>query len=156
LRPAESLHIVEAMRHELAHDPFIVQPWTSGVFGASNFPIDDLKRQLDESDFAVLVIGPDVTSRGKRFLASRDNVIFELGLFMGALGRERTFIAQERGRDLKIPSDLFGLGTIRFAPGGQSFGARAKASLTNSRRHTPGHRHHDTSFAIGMGLMVTL
>jgi predicted nucleotide-binding protein len=132
---AESLHIVEAMRHELTHDPFIVRPWTSGVFGASNFPIDDLKRQLDESDFAILVIGPDdkVTSRGKRFLAPRDNVIFELGLFMGALGRERTFIAQERGSDLKIPSDLFGLGAIRFAPKSQSIGARLKAILSRRK-----------------------
>jgi CRP/FNR family cyclic AMP-dependent transcriptional regulator len=119
---SESRPIVEAMQFELAHDPFIVRAWTSGVFEASHFPIDDLKTQLDESDFAVLVIGPDdrVTSRRKRFMAPRDNVIFELGLFMGALGRERTFIVQESGRDLKIPSDLLGLGTIRFEPAAPS------------------------------------
>jgi CRP/FNR family transcriptional regulator, cyclic AMP receptor protein len=115
----ESRTIVEAIAVELSHDPFIVRPWSAGVFGASHFPIDDLKRQLDESDFAVLVIGPDdkVTSRGRRYPAPRDNIVFELGLFMGALGRERVFIAQERGKSIKVPSDLLGLGTIRFDAG---------------------------------------
>ncbi|HWO38456.1 MAG TPA: TIR domain-containing protein [Candidatus Acidoferrum sp.] len=115
----ETLPIVRAIQAELSHDPFIVRAWTTGVFGASSFPIDDLQVQLDESDFAVLVIGPDdkVSSRGSKFLAPRDNVIFELGLFMGAFGRHRTFIVQERGRDIKIPSDLLGLGTIRFDSG---------------------------------------
>jgi CRP/FNR family transcriptional regulator, cyclic AMP receptor protein len=112
----ESRAIVTAIAEELSHDPFIVRSWSDGVFGASHFPLDDLKRQLDESDFAVLVIGPDdkVMSRGRRYQAPRDNIIFELGLFMGALGRERVFIAQERGRSIKVPSDLLGLGTIRF------------------------------------------
>jgi len=115
----ETVPIVHAIQAELSHDPFIVRPWTAGIFGASSFPIDDLRVQLDESDFAVLVIGPDdnVSSRGLKFLAPRDNVIFELGLFMGALGRHRTFIVQERGRDIKIPSDLLGLGTMRFNSG---------------------------------------
>jgi CRP/FNR family cyclic AMP-dependent transcriptional regulator len=124
----ESREIVDAIALELSHDPFIVRPWSAGVFGASHFPIDDLKRQLDESDFAVLVVGPDdkVTSRGRRYQAPRDNIIFELGLFMGALGRERVFIAQERGKNTKIPSDLLGLGTIRFDAGTRSFGTLYK------------------------------
>jgi CRP/FNR family cyclic AMP-dependent transcriptional regulator len=118
---AESRAIVDAMHRELHGDPsFIVRSWAGpSIFGASHFPIEDLKTQIDEADFAALVIGPDdkVRSRGRRFWAPRDNVIFELGLFMGALGRERAFIVQERGRDLKIPSDLYGLGTIRFESG---------------------------------------
>jgi CRP/FNR family transcriptional regulator, cyclic AMP receptor protein len=127
----ESKPIVDAICVELQRDSFIVRPWTSGIFGASHFPIDDLKTQLDESDFAVLVIGPDdkVSSRGASFLAPRDNVIFELGLFMGALGRERTFIVQERGRNLKIPSDLLGLGTIRFESDAPSFSNRVSGLL---------------------------
>jgi CRP/FNR family cyclic AMP-dependent transcriptional regulator len=137
---SESRPIVEAIHLELAHDPFIVQPWTSpGVFQASHFPIEDLMRRLEESDFAVLVIGPDdkVTSRGRRFLAPRDNVIFELGLFMGVLERERTFIVHEAGMELKIPSDILGLGTIRFSPGRRSLRDRVYGFVSRTTAARP-------------------
>jgi CRP/FNR family transcriptional regulator, cyclic AMP receptor protein len=92
--------------------------WCTGVFGASSFPIDDLEVQLGLSDFAVLVCGADdkVKSRGKRSDAPRDNVIFELGLFMGALSRARTFLLVPRGVNVKIPSDLLGLTPLQYDP----------------------------------------
>jgi predicted nucleotide-binding protein len=92
--------------------------WCNGVFGASSFPIDDLEVQLGLSDFAVLVGGADdkVISRKKRSDAPRDNVIFELGLFMGALSRGRTFLLVPRGIDVKIPSDLLGLTPLQYDP----------------------------------------
>lgn len=116
----ESLVIVRAIQSELQHDDFIVQPWASaGFFGASRYPMEDLVRQVRASDFAVLVLGPDdvVLSRERVSDAPRDNVIFELGLFMGALTRERTFIVLPRGEDIKVPSDLLGLTLLSYAPG---------------------------------------
>jgi predicted nucleotide-binding protein len=116
----ESLAIVRAIQSELQHDDFIVRPWTSGgVFGASRFPIDDLERQVRTADFAVFVLGPDdvVVSRKKISDAPRDNAIFELGLFMGALTRGRTFFILPRGEDIKVPSDLLGLNPLTYAPG---------------------------------------
>jgi predicted nucleotide-binding protein len=41
-------------------------------------------------------------------------VIFELGLFTGYLGRERSLIVRQRGTDLKIPSDLAGVTMSTF------------------------------------------
>ena len=46
--------------------------------------------------------------------APRDNVVFEAGLFGGALGSRRTFILHARGA--KLPTDLLGLTTIRYDP----------------------------------------
>jgi CRP/FNR family cyclic AMP-dependent transcriptional regulator len=71
---------------------------------------------VDEADFAALVFGPDdkVMSRKIEEMAPRDNVVFELGLFMGDLKRERTFIVKEHKADIKIPSDLLGLTPITY------------------------------------------
>jgi hypothetical protein len=64
----------------------------------------------------VLVLTPDdwTTSRGERALSPRDNVIFELGLFMGRLGRTRTFIVHQTGAQVKMPSDLAGVTTAQY------------------------------------------
>jgi hypothetical protein len=47
-------------------------------------------------------------------LSPRDNVLFELGLFMGRLGRSRTFILHQRVPAPKIPSDLAGVTTAVY------------------------------------------
>ena len=90
----ESLPIAQAIQSNLDHDDLIVRLWTDGVFGASQFPISELEKQVQEADFAAVILGPDdqVVSRRERTEAPRDNVIFELGLFMGALSHHRTFI----------------------------------------------------------------
>jgi predicted nucleotide-binding protein len=113
----ESLPVVSGIVDGLKDAPFIVRPWTDGVFTASRFPIDDLVAQVGESDFAGLVFGPDdkALSRWRWFDAPRDNVILELGLFMGAISRERAFVISPRDRRVKIPSDILGMSTIQYA-----------------------------------------
>ncbi len=44
----------------------------------------------------------------------RDNVVFEAGLFGGALGIRRTFILHANGA--KLPTDLLGLTSVRYDP----------------------------------------
>lgn len=112
----ESLPIVETLVSGWATPPFIVRPWTGGVFSPSQFPIDDLARQVVSCDFAALVLGPDdqVLSRGITTSAPRDNVLFELGLFMGAIDRARTFFIVPRDEDVKIPSDILGLNPLKY------------------------------------------
>ena len=112
----ESLPIAEAIKSNLEDKDLIVKLWTDGVFGASQFILTELERQVRESDFAVLVLGADdiVESRAEISDAPRDNVIFELGLFMGALSHERTFMVIPRDCDIKIPTDLLGLIPLKY------------------------------------------
>lgn len=113
----ESLPIAREIRSGLRHDDILIRLWADGgVFGASQFPIEDLESQVNAADFAVLVLGPDdkVTSRSETSNAPRDNVVFELGLFMGALSRQRSFIVLPAKEDIKIPTDLMGLTPLRY------------------------------------------
>src|SRR5262249_46203633 len=64
--------------------------------------------------------GDDFTkSRGVETKSPRDNLIFELGLFMGALGRRRAFpiVAPGKNTAVKLPSDLLGNNAV-FLPKG--------------------------------------
>jgi hypothetical protein len=90
--------------------------WSNGIFVLGQGTLESLMNALDDFDFAVMVLSPDdlLETRGQNFASPRDNVLFELGLFMGRLGRERTFILSEEGVDLKLPSDLAGIGRATY------------------------------------------
>src|SRR5713226_7557884 len=70
-----------------------------------------LLEQPERFDFAVMVFGPDdrvVTDKGM-FEVPRDNVVFELGLFMGQLGMGRAFVVVPSGKDqIKVLSNVAG------------------------------------------------
>lgn len=112
----EGLDTARLVEKGLEHDPMVVRIWNNGVFIPSSYAANDLLAESARSDFAVFVVrGDDMTrSRDSESASPRDNVIFELGLFMGALGRERTIVIRPRGVNLKIPSDLLGLTPLDF------------------------------------------
>lgn len=89
-------------------------PWQT-LFAPGSITIDALLAATVKADFAALIISNDdvTTSRHKQEKSPRDNVLLELGLFMGRLGRERTFVIHEKGA--KVPSDLSGLTRIPFS-----------------------------------------
>src|SRR3954447_26802581 len=97
-----------------------VEPWTT-VFNPGVSTLDRLVEPTREVDFAVFVFAQDDwTTRGASPDAAspeaspRDNVVFEAGLFGGALGIRRTFILHANGA--KLPTDLLGLTSIRYDP----------------------------------------
>ena len=116
---SESLPVANAIKNGLSPVTATVNVWTHGIFRPSNFPIEDLERQLELADLAVLVFGADDKVLSRRVLRSapRDNVVFEAGLFMGALRRQRTLIVKSRRIRIKVPSDLFGLTLIEYDEG---------------------------------------
>jgi len=115
----ESLAIAQEIQYLLKHEKLIVQIWTDGVFNASSTPIEDLDKIVREIDFGVVILTPDdkIERRDQRKFGPRDNVIFELGLLVGALGRHRVFMVQPHGIDMNIPSDLTGVNPITFVDG---------------------------------------
>jgi hypothetical protein len=105
--------VEELLAHEL-HGNADIRRWDAGTFEPTKTYIESLEKQTNEADFAVLVLTKDdeQTVRGDSRYVPRDNVIFELGLFIAALGRERTFCVQED--NLKIPTDLMGIESPKF------------------------------------------
>ncbi|HJR97883.1 MAG TPA: TIR domain-containing protein [Actinomycetota bacterium] len=97
-----------------------VDPWTT-VFNPGVSTLDRLVELTREVDFAAFVFArDDWTTKGASPEAAsgeaspRDNVVFEAGLFGGALGIRRTFILHANGA--KLPSDLLGLTAVRYDP----------------------------------------
>lgn len=115
---AEALAVTNELQALFAHDKWNVQKWSEGVFVASSTTVVDLMAQVKKADFAIMVFAADdkVVSRKKQSAVTRDNVVFELGLFMGDLGPERTFVIKPRGVALHLPTDLLGMKTLEYAP----------------------------------------
>lgn len=96
-----------------------VDPWTT-VFNPGVSTLERLVELTREVDFAAFVFAQDDWTRGASPDADagqaspRDNVVFEAGLFGGALGIRRTFILHANGS--KLPTDLLGLTSIRYDP----------------------------------------
>ena len=133
---AEALTIGRAIQSALEHDPILVRVWTDDTFKASRFPVESLELELTKVDFAVLVLSPDdeVISRNIVTGAPRDNLVFELGLFMGALGRSRAFLLHPYGADIKVPTDLSGLTPLTYRTGPDGTNSTEVASACNELR----------------------
>jgi CAP12/Pycsar effector protein, TIR domain len=114
---SEGLDIARALQAALYNEaePVI---WSQGVFGLSGGTLETLLQESDNFDFAVFILSADdlVVKRGQQGNAARDNVLFELGLFMGRLGRDRTFFVYSRTDQLLLPSDLAGVTAASYLP----------------------------------------
>ncbi len=91
--------------------------WDQDVFKPSWYTLESLESQLGVSDFGVFLFTPDDSAkiRGEDHRITRDNVLIELGMFVGALGRKRALIVKPRGAaDLHLPTDVAGLTLIEY------------------------------------------
>lgn len=112
---SEGIEFARAIRGLLA-DVAEVTLWNEGFFRPGNTFIDTLVNALPRFDFAALILTADdlIQSRDVESMGPRDNVLFELGLFMGRLGRARTFLVHQSKADLKIPTDLSGVTAAEY------------------------------------------
>ena len=111
----EGLAIAYALQAELDQ---VCEPavWSQGIFEPTGTTMGSLLEVARGSDFAVLVLTPDdpVLNTGAEVSVARDNVVFELGLFLGTLGSRRVFIVRPRDLDLKLPTDLAGVTCLGY------------------------------------------
>jgi predicted nucleotide-binding protein len=135
LSSAEALDVAREIQSALAHDVLCVV-WTDGIFWAGGYPLEALETAVNASDFGVAVAEFEdiVESRGERRPTIRDNVLFELGMFMGKLGRRRTILVHPRHAGLKLPSDLHGITPAVYDPGRDDLRARLGPACNEIRK----------------------
>lgn len=112
----EGLKVAYAVQENLDYDAEVTV-WNQGIFAPGNVIVSKLVAALREFDFAIFVFTPDdvVEMRGKRFSSVRDNVVFELGLFIGRLGLEKCFFVVPRHVEaLHLPTDLLGVVSLTY------------------------------------------
>lgn len=87
------------------------------AFRLTRGTLESLLDVTSKVDYAVLVFSADdaVLKRDQMKLTARDNVVFELGLFMGSLGRDRTFFVYDREAPPDLPSDLLSVNAATYA-----------------------------------------
>ena len=107
---SEGLSIANAIKENLDNDADIVV-WNQNAFELSSTYLESLVKQMHKADFALLVLTQDdiTISRNQKKPSPRDNVLFELGLAIGSVGKDRCYFVYDNSKDFKLPSDLLGI-----------------------------------------------
>jgi hypothetical protein len=136
----EQANLLQAITRGL-EDVADVEPWMT-TFNPGRSTLDRLVELSQEVDFAAFVFAHDdwtASDASESGQASpRDNVVFEAGLFGGALGIRRTFILHAHGS--KLPSDLLGLTSVRYDPAAGTAEVRAICQKLRKAIETEGRR----------------
>lgn len=114
---SEAMEVGRTVQNLLERDG-VVRHWTDDVFKGGKTTIESLVREATNSDFAIFTVTPDdyLGMRERVYKAMRDNVLFELGMFLGALGRDRALAIMPRRSDIHLPTDLLGVTIWDYEP----------------------------------------
>jgi hypothetical protein len=110
---AEALEVARAVKLNFDSEAD-VDIWNEDIFKANRNYLDTLLNRASYYDFVIAVFtGDDVAEIRKRTVrVTRDNVIFEFGLFLGRIGPNRTFMILEEG--IEVFSDWSGIEIATF------------------------------------------
>jgi len=105
------LEVAKVIQQLLKADGYATVIWNQGMFGLGKSILEELVAILHRCAFGIFVFRADdeLTSKGTNYPATRDNVLFELGLFIGRLGRSKVFIVYDISTESKIMADLGGV-----------------------------------------------
>ena len=93
---------------------FETRIWTDTDFPSNDSPLETILMFSGMFDFGIFIASKDdlLRSRGAQFAVARDNVLFEYGIFLGALGKKNSFLLLEEG--IELPSDLKGINVVKY------------------------------------------
>lgn len=114
----ESLPVAESILCNLEHVEVEVQLWSdTNRFDAGSNVLNVLEEHVKKSDFSLAIFSDDddVISRGDSLKAPRDNVVLELGMFLGRLGKERAFYVLPKNINVKVPTDFNGITPLKYS-----------------------------------------
>jgi CRP/FNR family cyclic AMP-dependent transcriptional regulator len=115
----EQLPVARALEGRLKGPKLEVAVW-DGLPRPGAIHLDQLREEARQADIALFVMACDdrTLARGQWGYKVRDNVVFELGLFMGVLGRDRALaVVEEHDRQWiqrHLPTDLAGLSFVSY------------------------------------------
>ncbi|EXR21369.1 TIR domain-containing protein [Acinetobacter baumannii] len=119
----ESLSVAEDILCNLEYVNVDVQLWSDKErFSAGSNTLSVLEEHVKKADFAIAIFNDDdeATYRKELKKIPRDNVVLELGMFLGRLGKERALFALPKDIDVKIPTDFNGITPLKFSRVGGS------------------------------------
>jgi predicted nucleotide-binding protein len=136
---SEGVELASALQSQLA-ETAACTVWNQGLFELGKSTLANLYGFLDGFDFAIFIVTPDdkVDIRGTEFTSTRDNVIFEIGLFMGGIGLDRViFVSAAKISDFRLPSDLDGITHATYEAGrsDQNISAAVGPAAFKIRQH---------------------
>lgn len=138
----EARGVLERLVRLLVRRDIEVLPWYES-FHPGKAAIEDLEEALDQVDFAAFLLRADdeMVSRGEKHATPRGNVIFELGYFMGRLGRARTValvdVENPSKERVKLFSDLYGVTYVPYREGRLSDAAGRLRKIIEEHRTFP-------------------
>ena len=90
--------------------PFLVTHWRDLFLGNYGY-FETLNDAINTFDFAIFIGASDdrTATRGNSYSTVRDNVLFEFGMFLGSIGRDRAYLIVSDDFKVKLPSDLMGV-----------------------------------------------
>lgn len=110
---SEGLSVAEFIKDYFKYD-YECFLWTDDIFKYNDNFLETLMKEASLFDFGFMVFTQDdyINSREVSTRTARDNVIFEYGLFLGRIGREKAYVIKDK--EVKLPSDLLGISIANF------------------------------------------
>jgi hypothetical protein len=92
-----------------------VDLWSENIFTAEKSYLSVLLNRASFYDYGIILLTPEDQGiiRGTKYKVPRDNLLFELGLFMGRIGSNRAFMIAEE--TVKILSDFEGIDIAKYS-----------------------------------------